>query len=296
MMEGISNLNWEPPVTPLTVNTTIPTPYSMPVDVDLGPFSAGSLPSIAITEPGMSPVPSFWSGTTGASSPDRQSTSAPHVPLNLSRDIPTPFSPPGMAQNSQYWDFMAGTGGLKPQTSTTDSRDLSRRSSFSSASLASDHVPSSPTEEHSSSAGAQPLPSRFEAETLTTEFVQYIESIEGQKPYGLSPSVFGRICETVYPSSRARSASVDMPVSVPMARFHVFLTMAIGMKHRLKDSAEVTNALLDRCYELAMQQTASSTFWQEPGGVEAAQLLSIFASFKNEVPFEPRQLQPSFTW
>jgi hypothetical protein len=81
-----------------------------------------------------------------------------------------------------------------------------------------------------------------------------------------------------------------------MARFHVFLAMAIGMKVRIKDSPAPTNSLLDRCYELAMQQTSNSVFWQEEGGVGAAQLLSIFAGIRKEGGGEPRRLQPSFSW
>jgi hypothetical protein len=81
-----------------------------------------------------------------------------------------------------------------------------------------------------------------------------------------------------------------------MARFHVFLAMAIGMKVRIKDSVEPTNALLDRCYELAMQQASTSVFWQETGGIEASQLLSIFASIRKETVVEPKPLQSSFSW
>jgi hypothetical protein len=93
-----------------------------------------------------------------------------------------------------------------------------------------------------------------------------------------------------------RGTAVDTSVSVAMARFHVFLAMAIGMKVRIKDSTEPTNSLLDRCYELAMQQASSAVFWQEPGGIEAAQLLSVFASIRKEQGFEPKPLQSSFSW
>jgi len=84
--------------------------------------------------------------------------------------------------------------------------------------------------------------------------------------------------------------------SLPMARFHVFLAMAVAMKVRIKDAPENTNALLDTCYELAMQQTASSTFWQESGGMEAAQLLALFASLRKPSAEEPRSLSHSFSW
>jgi hypothetical protein len=81
-----------------------------------------------------------------------------------------------------------------------------------------------------------------------------------------------------------------------MARFHVFLGMATGMKLRIKDKPENTNALLDTCYDLAMQQTSNSTFWQEEGGVEATQLLAIFAGICKTPSVEPTPLQHSFSW
>jgi hypothetical protein len=141
-----------------------------------------------------------------------------------------------------------------------------------------------------------PFPSRFEAETLTAEFVGHLESL-GHKVYSVSPTLFSRICESVYPDPKKKGMPIDASVpSQKMARFHVFMAMAIGMKMRIKDTAENTNSLLDTCYDLAMQQAAAPTFWQENGGIEAAQLLSIFASIRREPQFTPRPLQSSFSW
>jgi hypothetical protein len=142
-----------------------------------------------------------------------------------------------------------------------------------------------------------PFPSRFEAETLTSEFVQHIESL-GYKAYAVNPAIFGKFCEIVYPdpANRSTPGPTDVSTSVQMARFHVFMAMAIGMKVRIKESPEPTNSLLDTCYELAMQQPTSVAFWQEKGGFEAAQLLCVFASIRKEVAFEPRTLHQSFSW
>jgi hypothetical protein len=344
LMADTSAFDWQSPPPQLTIDTNFATPYSADTNIDLGSFSAGSVPSIAITECEQpqtstvaSPVPSFWSGTTRASSPDNPPTSAPHYPPNLAMPAPSKvFSPLG-AHTAPSWEFMAqgGSNHLKPQT--TDSGDPSRRSSMSS-SMGSDDAAVSPypgrdedvdmmpigpvprlprqgifsaqTEspspgpsratpgftDRSRAHGVLPLPSRFEAETLTTEFVQHLDSIEGPKPYSITPAFFGKLCETVYPDPKARSSSSDVSFSIPMARFHVFLSMAIGMKIRIKDSTEKTNALLDRCYELAMQQASAAIFWQESGGFEAAQLLSIFAAIQKEPNFQPKPLQPSFSW
>jgi hypothetical protein len=140
-----------------------------------------------------------------------------------------------------------------------------------------------------------PFPSRFEAETLTSEFVQHLETFE-HKVYAVSPSLFGRFCESVYPDPKNKGATVETSVSTQMARFHVFMAMAIGMKFRIKDAPENTNALLDTCYDLAMQQASSAPFWQENGGIEATQLLTIFASIRKEPSFAPKPLQASFSW
>ena len=139
-----------------------------------------------------------------------------------------------------------------------------------------------------------PLPSRFEAETLTTEFVHYIESLE-YTAYSISPALFGHFCESVYPSPQ-RTTALEIPASTAMSRFHVFLAMAVAMKVRIKDSPEPTNTLLDTCYDLAMQQSSASTFWQEFGGVEAAQLLLCFASVRKTTANEPKPIQHSFSW
>lgn len=141
-----------------------------------------------------------------------------------------------------------------------------------------------------------PLPSCFEAETLTTEFIHHVETLE-YGAYSISPSLFAQFCEAVYPNPQRTSAvAVELSASMPMARFHVFLAMAVAMKVRIKDAPEPTNALLDTCYELAMHQACSSTFWQEFGGIEAAQLLLVFAAIRKTLVVEPKPLQQSFSW
>ena len=233
------------------------------------------------------------------------------------------------------WEFMTRTNSDSQRRETGSSRGHSRRSSASSMSAGSDehdqamspipeveddllplapaapHLPrqgifaaraESPTPGSSRSSftdrsralATTPLPSRFEAETLTTELIQYIESLQ-YRAYNVSSPLFSRFCENVYPNPQHSTVTADLPVSIPMARFHVFLAMATAMKIRIRSSPESTNALLNTCYELAMQQALSPTFWHEQGGVEAVQLLAVFASIR-KVPTEPRPLQQSFTW
>jgi hypothetical protein len=339
MSATASSFDWGQSPPDLTLDTNFTSPFSPDSDIDLASFSAGPVPQIAITQCELvpkpaesSPVPSFWSGTTRASSPDMPPTSVPaFLPNTGFPSTSKPYSPsPGPPHTAPSWEFMAqgNVGQLKPHS--IQSTDLSRRTSMSSNSMDSDelsveeeadvmslapaprlprqgifaaHTESPPpgssrssfTDRSRAITTTTPFPSRFEAETLTAEFVQHLETFD-HKVYAVSPSLFGRFCESVYPDPKKKGVAVETSVSTQMARFHVFMAMAIGMKFRIKNSPENTNALLDTCYDLAMQQTSSAPFWQENGGIEATQLLSIFASIRKEPAFAPKPLQTSFSW
>ncbi|KAF2627203.1 hypothetical protein BU25DRAFT_393921 [Macroventuria anomochaeta] len=347
-MEGIDetilasatvDFNWQDTPPPINLDTTFATSFDTS-GMNLGGFAQRGMPTIAINQcehvPNVaspsSPVPSFWSGTTRASSPDMPPTSIPpqfaSIPPHLLGSKPS--SSPLEPHTAPSWEFMAHMQPGQKTAGTTKSRSHSRNTSSSSASLASDDQVMSPIPEvdddllsfaasaprlprqgvfapspapaltgsnysdRSRAFSTIPLPSLFEADTLTTEFMQHVEAHSPQA-YGMTASSFAQLCEMVYPNTQ--KASPSMPVaSMSMARFHVFLAMAIGMKLRIKDSPESTNALLDTCYDLAMQQTSASTFWQEDGGVEAVQLLAIFAGIRKTPNHDPTPLQHSFTW
>ncbi|CBX93906.1 hypothetical protein LEMA_P035800.1 [Plenodomus lingam JN3] len=338
-----TSFDWQSPPPHLNLDTSIPASFTAD-DLDLGSFSASSsMPSIAIDqcEPfpspaPNSPVPSLWSGTTRASSPDMPPTSVPTQYANRPAYPPTmqSFASPMESTTAESWEFMNQASSSLLQPGTTSSKGHSRRTSASSLSLDSDEQAMSPIPEveddilplapvprlprqgifaarQTESPGPTssrssftdrgralatiPLPSRFEAETLTMEFIHCLDTIDFGS-YTLPPSLFTQFCEAVYPNPQRSSAAPDMPASMPMARFHVFLAMAVAMKVRIKDSPEPTNALLDTCYELAMQQAASSTFWHEFGGVEAAQLLLVFSAIRKNTAAEPKPLQQSFSW
>lgn len=274
---------------------------------------------------------SFWSGTTRASSPDMPPTSIPpqyaSIPPHLLGSKPSlsPLEP----HTAPSWEFMTQMQSGQKITGTTRSRSHSCNTSISSASLASDDQAMSPIPEvdddlllfasaphlprqgvfapspapmstrssytdRSRAVSTTPLPSRFEAKTLTTEFMQHVEA-HAPQAYGMTAASFAHLCEMVYPNPQKVLSSTPV-ASISMARFHVFLAMATAMKLRIKDSPESTNALLDTCYDLAMQQTTTSTFWQEHGGVEAARLLVIFAGLRKLPNVDPTPLQHSFTW
>ena len=348
-MEGIdqtitaaasASFDWQSTTPPITVDAA----FSVPADITIPGFPRSRMPSIAINQcepaPNMaspsSPVPSFWSGTTRASSPDTAMppTSAPSQFASIPQHLLEydNFSPPAEPHTAPSWEFMAQANpghSYKPTKSRVHSRNTSTSSvSFNSEDqtmspipeVESDLLPLAPAPrlprlgifaatnagspapassrssytDRSRAISTTPMPSRFEAETLTTEFLQYIESLPSHT-YTMSPSIFGQFCEMVYPNPQGASPAA-FGSSIAMARFHVFLAMATSMKLRIKDSPESTNALLDTCYDLAMQQASFSTFWQEDGGVEAAQLLSIFASIRKSPIAEQRPLQSSFTW
>jgi hypothetical protein len=340
-----TSFDWQTPPPHLNLDTTVPASFTAD-DLNLGSFSAGgSLPSISINDcehvPNVaspsSDVPSLFSGTTRASSPEMPPTSAPAQFASMAQHLSgnnKAFASPMEPHTAPSWEFMAQASGSQLKPRTNSSRGHSRRTSATSLSADSEENAMSPIPEveddilplapaprlprqgifaashaesptpgssrssftdRSRALATTPLPSRFEAETLTTEFVQYIESLQ-YRAYNISPPLFARLCENVYPNPQQASSGMEMSVSIPMARFHVFIAMATAMKLRIRESPENTNALLDTCYELAMQQTTSATFWQEQGGVEAAQLLTVFASIRKVTNDEPRPLQHSFTW
>ncbi|KAH5104521.1 hypothetical protein HBH71_206580 [Parastagonospora nodorum] len=274
--------------------------------------------------------------TRASSPTEMTPTSAPAQYASMSHHLSgnKAFASPMEPHTAPSWEFMAqaGSGQLRPRTES--SRGHSRRTSATSLSGGSDENAMSPIPEveddllplapaprlprqgifaashaESPTPGSSrssftdrsralvttPLPSRFEAETLTLEFIQYIESLQ-YRTYNISSPIFARLCENVYPNPQQPSSGMDMSVSIPMARYHVFLAMAVAMKLRIRDSPESTNALLDTCYELAMQQATNSTFWQEQGGLEATQLLTVFASIRKTAHEDPRPLQHSFSW
>jgi hypothetical protein len=335
-----TSFDWGQSPPALSLDTNFAAAFtSEPSQMDIGSFSAGGVgprvPAIAITECELvpkkavvsSPVPSFWSGTTRASSPDAPPTSAPsyppmRFPVNTTTYAPSPGPP-----HATEWDFMAQRNKLKPEAPRSGS--ISRSTSISSTSVESEeqvtedetdvlplapvprlprpglfaaHTESPPPgssrssfTDRSRALTTTPFPSRFEAETLTSDFIQHLESAE-PRGYSVSSGLFSRFCESVYPDPKKRGIALEIPVSTQMARFHVFMAMSIGMKMRIKDSPENTNSLLDTCYDLAMQQASSAPFWQESGGVEATQLLSIFAAIRKEPQLAPKPLQTSMSW
>ncbi|KAL2841862.1 hypothetical protein BJY01DRAFT_236224 [Aspergillus pseudoustus] len=77
------------------------------------------------------------------------------------------------------------------------------------------------------------------------------------------------------------SSGHDLPCSVSMARFHVYMAMAIGLRMETAERA-TTIHLLHTCYRMALDEARAPTFWTQPFGVEAAMLVMIFAQVSSQ--------------
>ncbi|CAG7978403.1 unnamed protein product [Penicillium nalgiovense] len=76
------------------------------------------------------------------------------------------------------------------------------------------------------------------------------------------------------PSHRPDTHGDGYPVS--MAKFHVYMAMAVGL--RMKETCRPRELeLLETCYRVAVEQIQSRGFWDQPLAGEAAVLLMLFA-------------------
>ncbi|KAJ8097182.1 putative c6 zinc finger domain protein [Lipomyces tetrasporus] len=126
--------------------------------------------------------------------------------------------------------------------------------------------------------GSPMIPTRFEAETLSDIFFASV----GSHDCPINRSSFPRCLDLVYPSCFNEQPASDefrhlgTSYSSRMAKFHVYMVMAIATRMKGYDGSIDTN-VLDNFYQLAIQQTTSYRFWEEPGAVEAALLIALFS-------------------
>ncbi|KAL3441633.1 hypothetical protein BJX65DRAFT_244684 [Aspergillus insuetus] len=122
-------------------------------------------------------------------------------------------------------------------------------------------------------------PTRFEAETLLDK---YFERTQGH-PIPVPRSKLFEFLDLIdlprLPS--ARGGSRDLPCSVSMARFHVYMAMAIGLRMETEGRA-TTIHLLHNCYRMALEEARAPTFWTQAYGIEAAMLVMIFAQASSQ--------------
>ncbi|OJD31011.1 transcription factor [Diplodia corticola] len=134
-------------------------------------------------------------------------------------------------------------------------------------------------------------PTKFEAETLSDIFFDGIDPSR----WPVEPAVHHACLDRVYDDDHHHNFP-ELSYSLRMARFLVFMTLAVGMRLRQRQAgargtggrggfarvSEKTstegNALLGSCYGLAMRQAECAEFWCEVGAGEAAALLALFAA------------------
>ncbi|KAH8422447.1 Zn(II)2Cys6 transcription factor [Aspergillus melleus] len=234
--------------------------------VDCAEFSPTSL----------TPTPSLPSAGSVASSPMSGTLDAgliaPHFGLAL--------SPPMSTCPSPSYDSLPY---LSP-TSLAES-STSRRSSVSSLGLDMGWggpditISDSPDDDLAFNAcaplpsDAQPItvPTRFEAETLLELFFEKTQTFG----YPVDQGRFRAFLDIIDGSNEG-SLGPGNPQHVPMARFHVYMAMAIGLRFKT-DGRATESRLLENCYHLALDQIRSPQFWSQPLAGEAAMLMALFA-------------------
>ncbi|KAL3456862.1 hypothetical protein BJX64DRAFT_31130 [Aspergillus heterothallicus] len=119
-------------------------------------------------------------------------------------------------------------------------------------------------------------PTRFESETLLDK---YFDRTQG---YSI-PIDRSKLFEflDLIDLPRVPLSGRDLPCSVSMARFHVYMAMAIGLRMETEGRA-TTIHLLHNCYRMALEEARAPTFWTQPYGVEAAMLVMIFAQVSRQ--------------
>jgi hypothetical protein len=122
-------------------------------------------------------------------------------------------------------------------------------------------------------------PTRFEAETLLDK---YFERSQGHPIPVLRSKLFEFLDLIDLPRlPSARDGSRDLPCSISMARFHVYMAMAIGLRMETEGRA-TTIHLLHNCYRMALEEARAPTFWTQAYGIEAAMLVMIFAQVSSQ--------------
>ncbi|RDW58549.1 Zn(II)2Cys6 transcription factor domain-containing protein [Aspergillus mulundensis] len=130
-----------------------------------------------------------------------------------------------------------------------------------------DMSPTSPTAE------APRTPGRFEAEMLLDKFFDRVHrSKQPLAPYPLNRSKLFEFLDIV----DSPQLALHGPCSVSMARFHVYMAMAVGLRVEA-DGRSTTMQMLQSCYRLAMDETRSPSFWKQRFSLEAAILVMLFS-------------------
>ncbi|KAL2826300.1 hypothetical protein BDW59DRAFT_161139 [Aspergillus cavernicola] len=130
-------------------------------------------------------------------------------------------------------------------------------------------IPNSPTIEPSWT------PTRFEAETLLDKFFDRTQGAGYSSVLDRS-RLFELLNIVNHPSPPSAGVGRDLPCSTAMARFHVYMAMAIGLRME-REGRATTIHMLHNCYRLAFEETRAPSFWNQPYALEATMLIYLFA-------------------
>ncbi|KAL5045582.1 hypothetical protein BDW71DRAFT_183514 [Aspergillus fruticulosus] len=136
-----------------------------------------------------------------------------------------------------------------------------------------DLTPVSPTVE------ASWTPGRFEAEMLLDKFFDRVQgSRQTLAPYPLNRSQLFEFLDIV---DSPHLAHLRGACSVSMARFHVYMAMAVGLRMEA-EGRSTTMHMLQSCYRLAMEEAHSPSFWKQAYSLEAGVLVMLFSQVSSQ--------------
>ncbi|KAL4932533.1 Zn(II)2Cys6 transcription factor domain-containing protein [Aspergillus undulatus] len=122
-------------------------------------------------------------------------------------------------------------------------------------------------------------PTRFEAETLLDKF---FDRLQGARfPLARYPLERTRLFEFLDIVNDPISPVGERICSVSMARFHVYMAMAVGLRMEA-EGRSTTMYILQNCYRLAMEETRDPSFWKQAFALEAAVLIMLFAQVSGQ--------------
>lgn len=122
-------------------------------------------------------------------------------------------------------------------------------------------------------------PSKFEAEMLLDKFFDRVQSSrQNLAPYPLNRGQLFEFLDIVYSPQLAHLGGA---CSVSMARFHVYMAMAVGLRMQA-EGRSTTMHMLQSCYRLAMEETHSPSFWKQAYSLEAGILVMLFSQVSSQ--------------
>ncbi|KAL5001068.1 hypothetical protein BDV10DRAFT_160579 [Aspergillus recurvatus] len=122
-------------------------------------------------------------------------------------------------------------------------------------------------------------PGRFEAEMLIDRFFDRVQgSRQILAPYPLSRSQLFDFLDIV---DSSHLADLRGACSVSMARFHVYMAMAVGLSMEA-EGRSTTMHMLQSCYRLAMEEAHSPSFWKQAYSLEAGILVMLFSQVSSQ--------------